>query len=577
MPRASGLGARPFPPPPRGAARPGRASPRGSRRLAPRARAVEEPRSSTTPPPYRGALFPGVEVPEQGAETWRQLSRAFPWGNGAPVTEGVLGDLLKEEVRAAPLFVPLYDYYREYGGVYNLGAGPKWFVVVSDPVAVRTMFKDNADAFSKGILTDIMKPIMGDGLIPANKEVWAKRRPTVGAGFHGAWLKHMVTLFGASATRLADKLDGFADPADPKTVNVEDELYAMALDVIGKAVFNYEFGALKEETPLIKAVYRVLRESEHRSTFPLQYWNIPGAMDVVPRQKQFKEDIEAINEELSALIASALRTRSETDLEEMERRDYANVEDASLLRFLVDVRGDEATGEQLRDDLMTMLIAGHETTAAVLTWTMYLLATNPEELKKAQREVDEVVADPGGVPTVEEIRKLELVRLTLAESMRLYPAPPILIRRALEDVTLPKGGMGKEITLKKGTDCFVAVWNLHRSPDLWENPETFDPSRFTRAFANDEVEGWGGLQPELVTGLYPNEQSTDFAFVPFGGGQRRCAGDMFAMMEATTALSVLLKRFDWELACEAKEVEMITGATIHTKAGMPVKMKKRRR
>ena len=577
MPRASGLGARPFPPPPRGAARPGRASPRGSRRLAPRARAVEEPRSSTTPPPYRGALFPGVEVPEQGAETWRQLSRAFPWGNGAPVTEGVLGDLLKEEVRAAPLFVPLYDYYREYGGVYNLGAGPKWFVVVSDPVAVRTMFKDNADAFSKGILTDIMKPIMGDGLIPANKEVWAKRRPTVGAGFHGAWLKHMVTLFGASATRLADKLDGFADPADPKTVNVEDELYAMALDVIGKAVFNYEFGALKEETPLIKAVYRVLRESEHRSTFPLQYWNIPGAMDIVPRQKQFKEDIEAINEELSALIASALRTRSETDLEEMERRDYANVEDASLLRFLVDVRGDEATGEQLRDDLMTMLIAGHETTAAVLTWTMYLLATNPEELKKAQREVDEVVADPGGVPTVEEIRKLELVRLTLAESMRLYPAPPILIRRALEDVTLPKGGMGKEITLKKGTDCFVAVWNLHRSPDLWENPETFDPSRFTRAFANDEVEGWGGLQPELVTGLYPNEQSTDFAFVPFGGGQRRCAGDMFAMMEATTALSVLLKRFDWELACEAKEVEMITGATIHTKAGMPVKLKKRRR
>ena len=107
------------------------------------------------------------------------------------MTEKVLGDLLKEEVRAAPLFVPLYDYYREYGGVYNLGAGPKWFVVVSDPVAVRTMFKDRADSFSKGILTDIMEPIMGDGLIPANKEIWAKRRPVIAAGFHNAWLKHM--------------------------------------------------------------------------------------------------------------------------------------------------------------------------------------------------------------------------------------------------------------------------------------------------------------------------------------------------------------------------------------------------
>jgi len=522
---------------------------------------------------YRGALFPGVEVPELGADAWRAISKVFPWGNGAPVTEGVLGDLLKESVRAAPLFIPLYDYYRQYGGVYNLGAGPKWFVVVSDPVVVRYMFKDNADAFSKGILTDIMEPIMGDGLIPAPKELWAKRRPVVGSGFHGAWLKHMVKLFGVSATALADKLAPSA--ASGATVEIESELYAFALDVIGKAVFNYEFGALREETPIIKAVYRVLRESEHRSTFPLPYWQIPGAMELVPRQKQFKADITAINDELSVLIKSALETRDETDLAEMEARDYAAVEDASLLRFLVDVRGEEATGTQLRDDLMTMLIAGHETTAAVLTWTMYLLATNPEEAALAAQEVDRVVADPGGVPTVEEIRKLERTRLVLAEAMRLYPAPPILIRRALEDVTLPRGGMGRAITLKKGTDCFIAVWNLHRSPDLWEEPEKFDPMRFKRGFSNPGVEGWGGLQPELLTGLYPNEQCTDFSYVPFGGGQRRCAGDMFAMMEATVALSVLVKRFRFELACAPEEVQMITGATIHTKAGMPVKLVKR--
>ena len=541
-------------------------------------RAVEEPKTrggdSAPGRIYRGALFPGVEVPEAGADVWRGISRVFPWGNGAPVTEGVLGDLLKEEVRAAPLFVPLYDYYRQYGGVYNLGAGPKWFVVVSDPVAVRHMFKDNADAFSKGILTDIMEPIMGDGLIPAPKEIWAKRRPTVGAGFHGAWLKHMANLFGASATNLADKLEREWCDKDV-AVNLEDELYAMALDVIGKAVFNYEFGALREETPLIKAVYRVLRESEHRSTFPLQYWNIPGAMDVVPRQKQFKEDIAAINAELSKLIADALADRNETDLAEMESRDYANVEDASLLRFLVDVRGETVSSTQLRDDLMTMLIAGHETTAAVLTWTMYLLATHPEEAAAARAEVDAIVADPNGVPTVEEIRKLERTRLCLAEGMRMYPAPPILIRRALEDVTLPAGGMGREITLKKGTDCFVAVWNLHRSPDLWDRPDVFDPGRFKREFKNPKIEGWNGLSPELVTGLYPNEQSTDFAYVPFGGGQRRCAGDMFAMMEATVALSVLLKRFEFELGCDESEVEMITGATIHTKAGMPVKLRSR--
>ena len=139
----------------------------------------------------------------------------------------------------------------------------------------------------------------------------------------------------------------------------------------GVCVYRVHYEA---ETPIIKAVYRVLRESEHRSTFPLQYWNIPGAMDVVPRQKQFKADITMVKEELNVLIRTAMENRNETDLAEMEARDYTNVEDASLLRFLVDVRGDEATGEQLRDDLMTMLIAGHETTAAVLTWTTYLMA-----------------------------------------------------------------------------------------------------------------------------------------------------------------------------------------------------------
>ncbi len=213
--------------------------------------------------------------------------------------------------------------------------------------------------------------------------------------------------------------------------------------------------------------------------------------------------------------------------------------------------------------------------------------------------MDAIVADPNGVPTVEEIRKLERTRLCLAEGMRMYPAPPILIRRALEDVTLPAGGMGREITLKKGTDCFIAVWNLHRSPDLWDEPDKFDPMRFKRPFNNKSIEGWGGLQPELFTGLYPNENATgeflfvlesvraivlrrlvlfvtDFAYLPFGGGQRRCAGDMFAMMEATVALSVLLKRFDFELGCDPAQVEMITGATIHTKAGMPVKLRSRR-
>ena len=524
---------------------------------------------------YNGALFPGVEISRDSSNEalLKKFSKIFPWGNGAPVTEKVLFDLLKDEVRSAPLFVPLYQYYRDYGGVYNLGAGPKWFVVVSDPTVVKFMFKDNADTFSKGILTDIMQPIMGDGLIPANRELWAKRRPVVGSAFHGTWLKHMTDLFGRSAMNLSKKLENHGETDE---IEIENELYSMALDVIGEAVFNYEFGALNEETPIIKAVYRVLRESEHRSTFPLPYWQIPGAMEAVPRQKQFSEDIEMINAELTKLIREALENKQEVDLSEFESRDYNNVSDASLLRFLVDIRGDEASDRQLRDDLMTMLIAGHETTAAVLTWTIFCLCKHPDVMEKAAKTIDEIVQDPNGIPTVEEIRKLRDVRMCLMEGMRLYPAPPILIRRAIETVDLPKGGMGKSIQLKKGTDCFVAVWNLHRSPDHWENPNLFDPSRWDRKFTNPKIEGWNGYDPELVTGLYPNEVATDYAYIPFGGGQRRCAGDVFAMMEATVALSVLLKKFSFELACDESDVEMITGATIHTKKGLPVRAVRRK-
>jgi cytochrome P450 len=170
----------------------------------------------------------------------------------------------------------------------------------------------------------------------------------------------------------------------------------------------------------------------------------------------------------------------------------------------------------------------------------------------------------------------------IAESLRLYPEPPILIRRALEKVELPQvralerrfafscfehraappwasrtqpvaklqctrwwahtqGGTDKKITLLPGADVFIAVWNLHRSPDLWENPTKFDISRWTRPFTNPALGGWAGYNPELQQGLYPTETATDFAYIPFGGGIRKCVGDQFAIMESTVVLSMLLQ------------------------------------
>lgn len=246
------------------------------------------------------------------------------------------------------------------------------------------------------------------------------------------------------------------------------------------------------------------------------------------------------------------------------------------MRFLVDMRGVDVDDRQLRDDLMTMLIAGHETTAAVLTWAVFLLAQNPSKMKKAQAEIDLVLGK--GRPTFELLKGLKYIRLIVAETLRLFPQPPLLIRRALKPDTLPGGYNGDKngYAIPAGTDIFISVYNLHRSPYFWENPQEFEPERFQVKKASEGIEGWDGFDPSRSPGaLYPNEIVSDFSFLPFGGGPRKCVGDQFALMESTIALAMLLQKFDVELRGSPESVELVTGATIHTKGGLWCKLKRR--
>jgi cytochrome P450 len=226
---------------------------------------------------------------------------------------------------------------------------------------------------------------------------------------------------------------------------------------------------------------------------------------------------------------------------------------------------------------MTMLIAGHETTAAVLTWALFCLTQKPELVKKVVQEIDDVMGtdDLNRPPTYEEIEKMELSRFCVAEALRLYPEPPILIRRCLEDVPLPRGAGDRDITLIKGMDVFISVWNLHRSPECWENPDEYDPERFKKPFKNPGVKDWAGYNPDLLTGLYPNEIASDYAFIPFGAGARKCIGDQFATLEATISLVMTLRKFTFNLQKDPNDIGMEMGATIHTAGGLPCTLKLR--
>ncbi|KAL4339874.1 hypothetical protein GQ457_08G006230 [Hibiscus cannabinus] len=447
-------------------------------------------------------------------------------------------------IRSEAFFIPLYELYLTYGGIFRLIFGPKSFLIVSDPSIAKHILKDNSKSYSKGILAEILDFVMGKGLIPADGEIWRVRRRAIVPALHQKYVAAMISLFGLATDRLCQKLDVAA--TDGEDVEMESLFSRLTLDIIGKAVFNYDFDSLTNDTGIVEAVYTVLREAEDRSVSPIPTWEIPIWKDISPRQRKVTEALKLINGVLDDLVATCKRMVDEEELQFYD--EYMNEQDPSILHFLL-ASGDDVSSKQLRDDLMTLLIAGHETTAAVLTWTFYLLSKEPSVVAKLQDEVDSVLGDR--FPTIDDMKKLKYTTRVINESLRLYPQPPVLIRRSLE-----KDVLG-EYPIQRGEDIFISVWNLHRSPSLWQDAEKFNPERWP------------------LDGPNPNETNQNFCYLPFGGGPRKCVGDMFASFEAVVAVAMLVRRFNFQMALGAPPVEMTTGATIHTTQGLQMTVTRR--
>ncbi|KAH9734525.1 protein LUTEIN DEFICIENT 5 [Citrus sinensis] len=354
---------------------------------------------------------------------WTRANQGYP---KIPEAKGTIS-----AIRSEAFFIPLYELYLTYGGIFRLTFGPKLFLIVSDPSIAKHILKDNSKGYSKGILAEILEFVMGKGLIPADGEIWRVRRRAIVPALHQKYVAAMIDLFGKATDRLCKKLDTAA--SEGEDVEMESLFSRLTLDVIGKAVFNYDFDSLTNDTGIVEAVYTVLREAEDRSVAPIPVWEIPIWKDISPRLKKVNAALKLINDTLDDLIAICKRMVDEEELQFHE--DYMNEQDPSILHFLL-ASGDDVSSKQLRDDLMTMLIAGHETSAAVLTWTFYLLSKEPAVLSKLQDEVDSILGDR--FPTIEDMKKLKYTARVINESLRLYPQPPVLIRRSLEDDVLGK-------------------------------------------------------------------------------------------------------------------------------------------
>lgn len=476
-----------------------------------------------------------------------QLGRLWGGKGDVPVADAKPEDI--QDLLGGALFKALYKWMVETGPVYLLPTGPaSSFLVISEPQAakhvLRTSDNPSKPIYVKGLVAEVSEFLFGQGFAINGGEAWRLRRRAVGPSLHRGYLEVMIErVFDACSRQMVDKLDKQLAANPDQAIDMEAYFSQLTLDVIGKAVFNYDFNSLTTNSPLIQAVYTSLKETEQRATDVLPLWKLTFLAPLIPRQKKALEAVELIRQTTEELIAKCKAMVEAEETASSFDEEYINDSDPSVLRFLIASR-EEVSSVQLRDDLLSMLVAGHETTGSVLTWTLYLLVTNPDTMKKAHEEVDRVLGQDASPLTFAKYQELKYTMRCINESMRLYPHPPVLLRRAVVEDKLPGG-----YTVPAGQDVMISVYNIHHSPDVWDDPEAFKPERFN---LDDPI---------------PSEQNTDYRYIPFSGGPRKCVGDQFALMEAVVALAIVLKKFDFRLK-EDHEIGMTTGATIHTSNGL---------
>jgi cytochrome P450 len=423
-----------------------------------------------------------------------------------------------------------YPEIRErYGDVVRLrGVGGLSWYLVSHPNDIEHVFKSKQ--YPKGLFVETVKLLVGNGLITSEGEFWRRQRRLASPAFHRQRLINLSTMMTASAERVVERWEVPASQGQP--VDVAQDMMALTLEIVGRALFNVDLSKAADEVG--HALTVALEYVNHRSLNPL---SLPEQFPT-RQNRRFKRARQTIDQLMYQII-------------EDHRRNPSTATHGDLLTMLLEAR-DEETGEgmnnqQLRDEVTTIVLAGHETTAATLAWTWYLLAQHPDVAHKLRNELDDVLA--GRTPTFEDLPNLPYTRMVIDETLRLYPPVWSVARQAMEDDEIG----GYHIPAK--SPIVVSQYVTHRHPKFWDNPEAFDPERFS---------------PERSTGRHK------FAYFPFGGGPRICIGNNFALMEAQLLLATLAQHYELALVPEHPVVPEPL-ITLRLKHGLRMTIRKRER
>jgi cytochrome P450 len=424
----------------------------------------------------------------------------FPVNKNIPGPErNVLGTMLEFHRKGMIRFY--FDAWKKYGDILRIKMGPLNNILLVKPTYIQHVLVKNASNYNKGVSMEKVKLSLGDGLFASEGSLWKRQRSLMQPIFTPRAVNQFAGEMVEDIEKLVNRWEEYAESPAPFDINLE--MMRLAMGIIARTMFNMSIDENSMEAA--RAFAYVL---EYVSQQTIRFVDFP-AWFPSPAHLRFNKSLQILNDFIYQIIRQR-RTQSNT------------VEKGDLLDLLLQAR-DPQTGEamsdrQIRDEVITIFFAGHETTAQALTWTWFLLSQHPEEEKVFHQELDNVLA--GKHPELEDIERLEYTRMVIDESMRLYPPILLYARQAIEPDEIDG------YLIPAGALITVSQYLTHRHPDYWEDPEAFKPDRFS-------------TEKESVRPRY--------TYFPFGGGQRICIGNNFALLEMALALSIIGQKYSLRL------------------------------
>jgi len=411
----------------------------------------------------------------------------------------------------------------QYGDISYFRLGPQEAFFLNHPDYIKDVLVTNHQNFHKGLVLQRAKRLLGEGLLTSEGEFHRRQRRLAQPAFHRARIASYAGVMTAYATETRERW------RDGAALDMSEEMMRLTLGIVGKTLFDAD---VVSDAQQVGEAMTVVMDLFNTITIP--FFELLQKLPL-PQLRRF----DNARARLDAIIYRLIEERRRSGV---DRGDLL-----SMLLLAQDTEGDGGamTDEQLRDEVMTIFLAGHETTANALTWTWYLLSQNPEAEVKLHEEIDRVLE--GRLPTFEDVAQLKYTEMVLAESMRLYPPAWALGRLAMTDSEI-----GGYLVPKKSL-VLMSQYVMHRDQRYFPEPLRFDPDRWTA-----EV----------------HESRPQFSYFPFGGGTRRCIGEGFAWMEGILLIATLAQQ--WQMRLVANHpVALKPVITLRPKYGMRMVVKRR--